>query len=176
MPAIPLPLPIPQSDQELTPEKPVTLIPISSARSKIKVSPTEPERRRHLSLVPPPATENAFKQEPTELARGLARSTIEIIAGAREIEQLSRWVTDETYRKLEVISIIAARKRKLNHEVTTRPLLRIGNCIMQSPNDRVRNGVIAVWQQTNHEPQLHTISFRLEHSSARWRASVLAVI
>ena len=37
---------------------------------------------------------------PTPLLENLTRCVIEILAGARDLEQISRWVTDDVYRHL----------------------------------------------------------------------------
>ncbi len=45
-------------------------------------------------------TARASLPNPQPLLENLTRCVIEILAGARELEQISRWVTDEVYRNL----------------------------------------------------------------------------
>ena len=45
-------------------------------------------------------TSSASLPDPTALIENLTRCVIEILAGARDLEQISRWVTDDVYRHL----------------------------------------------------------------------------
>jgi hypothetical protein len=45
-------------------------------------------------------TSTAELPSPLPLVENLTRCVIEILAGARELEQISRWVTDDVYRHL----------------------------------------------------------------------------
>ena len=49
--------------------------------------------------------------DPRPLLENLTRCVIEILAGARELEQIARWVTDDVYRTLLSRSVISARAR-----------------------------------------------------------------
>ena len=45
-------------------------------------------------------TSSAALPDPTPLLENLTRCVVEILAGARDLEQISRWVTDDVYRHL----------------------------------------------------------------------------
>ena len=49
--------------------------------------------------------------DPTTLIENLARSVLEIIAGARDLDQIARWVSDDVYRHLAKRVQIAVRAR-----------------------------------------------------------------
>ena len=48
----------------------------------------------------PQHTSASVLPEPKPLAENLARCVLEILAGARDLDQISRWVTDDVYRSL----------------------------------------------------------------------------
>ena len=50
--------------------------------------------------------------DPRPLLENLTRCVIEILAGARELEQIARWVTDDVYRHLLKRVVLAARARQ----------------------------------------------------------------
>ena len=49
--------------------------------------------------------------DPVPLLRNLARCVIEILAGARELEQIARWVSDDVHAHLLKRVVISSRAR-----------------------------------------------------------------
>ena len=54
-------------------------------------------------------TSTSSLPNPAPLVENLTRCVIEILAGARDLEQISRWVTDDVYRHLLKRVVLSAR-------------------------------------------------------------------
>ena len=59
--------------------------------------------------------------DPRPLLENLTRCVIEILAGARELEQVARWVSDDVYRHLLKRVVIATRARQAKGQPIARP-------------------------------------------------------
>lgn len=110
--------------------------------------------------------------DPMPVLRNLAHCVVEALAGARELEQLARWVTDDVYRGLEKRVALAARARRVRDARPQRPVFAIGTIRASEPADGVVEAVVLVHQR----PRTRAIVIRLEGFDARWRASVLGVL
>jgi len=110
--------------------------------------------------------------EPMPVLRNLAHCVVEALAGARDLEQLARWVTDDVYRGLEKRVALAARARRVRGARPQRPVFAIGTVRISEPADGVIEAVVLVHQR----PRTRAIVIRLEGFDARWRASVLGVL
>ena len=60
-------------------------------------------------------TPSSALPDPAPLIENLTRCVIEILAGARELEQISRWVTDDVYRHLlKTVAQIGIRRSRFS--------------------------------------------------------------
>ncbi|MFK4729816.1 Rv3235 family protein [Agromyces mediolanus] len=110
--------------------------------------------------------------DPAPLLRNLAHCVVEALAGARDLEQLARWVTDDVYRGLEKRVALASRARRVRGARPQRPVFAIGTIRASEPADGVVEAVVIVHQR----PRTRAIVIRLEGFDARWRASVIGVL
>lgn len=110
--------------------------------------------------------------DPEPLLRNLTYCVIEALAGARDLEQLARWVTDDVYRRLHKRVILAARSRRARGVSAQRPVFAIGGIHCCEPADGVLEAVTIVQQRHRHR----AVAIRLEGFDTRWRASVIAVL
>ena len=62
--------------------------------------------------------------DPRPLLENLTRCVIEIIAGARDLEQIARWVDDDVYKTLLKRVVLSARARQATGRAPTRPVVR----------------------------------------------------
>jgi hypothetical protein len=69
------------------------------------------------------------------LLENLTRCVIEILAGARELDQIARWVSDDVYRHLLKRVVLSARARRTKGQSVTRPVFTIGTVTSFSPRD-----------------------------------------
>lgn len=110
--------------------------------------------------------------EAEQVLRALALSAVEIIAGARDLEQLARWVTDDVYAHLRVRVSIAARARAITGIVAERPRLWIDHVKMSPTATGGFDAVILVYDKRRP----HVVSLQVEGLAQRWRATVLVVL
>lgn len=117
-------------------------------------------------------TESARLPDPRPLLENLTRCVIEILAGARELEQIARWVTDEVYRNLLKRVVISARARRATGRAVHRPTISIGSTSICEPADGVVEAVVIV----NSRSRSRAVAVRLEGLDGRWRATAIHVL
>lgn len=111
--------------------------------------------------------------DPEPLLVNLTRSVIEVIAGARNLEQLSRWISEDVYTTLVKQTVITARARTLKGQNAVRPVVHVGTVHVQSPVDDVCEAVIMV--QVGRT-RARAVAIRLEGIDHRWRATSIGVL
>lgn len=129
--------------------------------------------RRHVDRFfehQPTAREELPSPEP--LVHNLTRAVIEVLAGARDLDQLSRWVTDEVYRHLLRRVILSARARRALGRPSSRPIFSLGTTIITEPRDGVVESVVVV----HGRARVRSVALRLEGMDSRWRATAIHVL
>ncbi|HEY5905876.1 MAG TPA: Rv3235 family protein [Actinomycetota bacterium] len=110
--------------------------------------------------------------DPEPMLRNLTHCVIEVLAGARDLEQLARWVTDDVYRNLSKRVVLAARARRVKGQAPQRPAFSLGRVITCEPADGVVEAVVMVHQRARSR----AVAIRLEGLDQRWRASAISVL
>ncbi|RLP70656.1 3-hydroxyacyl-CoA dehydrogenase [Mycetocola reblochoni] len=110
--------------------------------------------------------------DPHPLIENLASSVIEVLAGARDLEQLSRWITHDVYSNLLRRSVLAARSRRTRGVPARRPRMGVGPVHMCEPAD----GVIEAVTIVSTPNRARAVAIRLEGVDGRWKASSIAVL
>jgi hypothetical protein len=110
--------------------------------------------------------------DPAPLLENLTRCVIEILAGARELEQIARWVSDDVYRHLLKRVVISSRARQAKAQMPTRPAFTIGSTTICEPRDGVIEAVIIV----RGRARVRAVALRLEGLDHRWRATAINVL
>jgi hypothetical protein len=110
--------------------------------------------------------------DPAPLLENLTRCVIEILAGARELEQVARWVTDDVYRHLLKRVVLSTRARRARGQKATRPTFSIGSTSICEPRDGVVEAVIVV----RGRARTRAVAIRLEGLDQRWRATAITVL
>ncbi|MCU1416734.1 MAG: 3-hydroxyacyl-CoA dehydrogenase [Schumannella sp.] len=110
--------------------------------------------------------------DPVPLLENLTRCVIEILAGARELEQIARWVSDDVYRHLLKRVVISSRARAAKGQQPTRPAFTIGSTTVGQPRDGVVEAVIIV----RGRARVRAVALRLEGLDNRWRATAINVL
>ena len=110
--------------------------------------------------------------DPRPLLENLTRCVIEILAGARELEQIARWVTDDVYRTLLTRSVISARARAARRAPVTRPSFSLGSVRVCEPRDGIIEAVVVV----TNRARCRAVAIGLEGLDRRWRASAIHVL
>jgi len=117
-------------------------------------------------------TPTAALPDPRPLLENLTRCVIEILAGARELEQIARWVSDDVYRHLLKRVVISSRARQAKGQKPTRPAFTIGSTTVCEPRDGVVEAVIIV----RGRARVRAVALRLEGLDNRWRATAINVL
>ena len=110
--------------------------------------------------------------DPRPLVENLTRCVIEILAGARELEQVARWVTDDVYRSLLSRASISSRARAARGAPVVRPTFSVGEPHITEPRD----GVIEAVSIVTSRARARAVAIRLEGLDRRWRASAISVL
>ena len=117
-------------------------------------------------------TPRAILPGPQPLLENLTRCVIEILAGARDLEQISRWVTDDVYRHLLKRVVLSSRARQAKGQPVVRPAFSIGSTSICEPRDGVVEAVVVVCGRA----RTRAVAFRLEGLDHRWRATAINVL
>jgi hypothetical protein len=110
--------------------------------------------------------------DPEPLLINLTRCVIEVLAGARELDQLARWVSDDVYRHLLKRVVLSARARAVKGQRAQRPTITIGRITISEPRDGVIEAVVIVHSRV----RVRAVALRLEGLDHRWRASAINVL
>jgi hypothetical protein len=120
----------------------------------------------------PQATPTEMLPPPEPLLENLTRCVMEVLRGARDIDQLGRWISEDVYRHLLKRQLISARARQIKGIPATRPVLVIGRITTSSPRDGVIEAVVMVYEK----PRARAVAIRLEGVDRRWRATSIGVL
>jgi hypothetical protein len=110
--------------------------------------------------------------DPEPLITNLTRCVIEVLAGARELEQIARWVSDDVYLRLMRRVSFAARSRSLKGAPAQRPRFSIMSIRSYEPTPGVVEATVIV-QMTQ---RVRAVALRLEGLDNRWRATSISVL
>lgn len=117
-------------------------------------------------------TPSAQLPDPQPLLENLTRCVIEILAGARELEQIARWVSDEVYKHLLTRVVISTRARQKTGAPVARPSFALGSVRQFSPRDGIVEAVLIVTGRA----RARAVAIRLEGLDGRWRATAINVL
>ena len=110
--------------------------------------------------------------DPVPIVESLARSVLEIIAGARDLDQIARWLSDDVYRLLAKRVQIAIRARSASGQAPSRPVFATGRTIVTEPGDGIVEAVVIV----HGRARTRSVAIRLEGLDHRWRATAIHVL
>ncbi len=110
--------------------------------------------------------------DPRPLLENLTRCVIEIIAGARDLEQIARWVDDSVYTTLLKRVVVSTQARRATRRPVVRPVFALGAVSVCQPRDGVVEAVIVV----HGRARARAVAIRLEGLDQRWRATAIHVL
>jgi len=134
--------------------------------------PLPPEPLPPESLPPEQTAPPEPELDPGLAAEGLARSVLEVLAGARDLQQLTRWVTAEVHAVLRARVQLSTRARSVLADRPIRPVLRIGTVTVARPVPGVAETVVVV----HGRGRARAVAIRLEIVCGRWQASALHIL
>ncbi|GGL65770.1 3-hydroxyacyl-CoA dehydrogenase [Curtobacterium sp. Csp1] len=97
---------------------------------------------------------------------------MEVLAGARDVDSIARWVTEDVHRHLLHRAAVAARARALRRRARSRPLVQVGT-VRLCP---VAPGVVEAAVVVHTRAHARAVALRLELRQGRWRAVVVGVL
>jgi len=148
-------------------QRPTSDLPFGGLPSKVIRSPFQPDE----FFGTQPSARSALPN-PQPLLENLTRCVIEILAGARDLEQISRWVSDDVYRHLLKRVVLSTRARQATGKVVRRPTFSIGSTSIYEPRDGVVEAVVIV----HGRARTRAVALRLEGLDNRWRATAINVL
>ncbi|KQR52207.1 hypothetical protein ASF88_11630 [Leifsonia sp. Leaf336] len=110
--------------------------------------------------------------DPGLLSAKLALCVIEILAGARPLDQLGRWVSDSVFVQLLRRTVIASRSREATGDDIRRPRVRVGQPMVNRRGESIVDAVVMIHQPTRSR----AVALRLERHRKRWRATAISVL
>ncbi|WP_144763727.1 Rv3235 family protein [Curtobacterium sp. 9128] len=138
----------------------------TSERETFEQRALEPATGPHL---PEAATTGTDAEE---TARALALCVAEILSGAREVDSITRWVTDDVQRHLQQRAATAARARSATGRSAVRPTIRVGTAVVSAPREGVADASVVVHTRSH----ARAVAIRLEMRSGRWRATAIGML
>jgi hypothetical protein len=118
------------------------------------------------------STRSAQLPDPKPLLVNLTSYVLEVIAGARDVEQLMRWVTQDVYDSLVRRVAVSTVARTVTGRTVHRPQLVVRRVHVSEPCDGVVESVVVVQTPV----RVRSIAIRLEGMDRRWRASAINVL
>ena len=158
--------PAPAQRPKPHPHRPITLA-AHTLPSKVIRAPYEPDAYFGKQ---PEASANL--PDPRPLLENLTRCVIEILAGARDLQQIARWVDDAVYKNLLKRVVLSDRARRAKGQVVTRPSFSIGSVTVDEPRDGAVEAVVIV----RGRARTRAVAIRLEGFDRRWRATAINVL
>jgi len=117
------------------------------------------------------AEDIALLPDPAPLLPAIAAMVIEVISGARSVDQVANLVSDQVYQKLR--GRIAARASSDGQiRPPLMPKFAIGNIRTDSPRPGVIESVVLI----NTQARTRAVAIRLEPFHKRWRATSVSVL
>jgi len=110
--------------------------------------------------------------DPAVTAQALALCVAEILTGARDVESIARWITEDVQRHLHQRAAFAARARSASPHRNRRPSIRVGTVVVSRPRDGVAEASVVVHTRS----RARAVAIRLEERAGRWRATAIGML
>lgn len=110
--------------------------------------------------------------DPEPSLKALATGVIEVIAGTRQIDQLSRILSDDVYQRLGKRAHAARMARAQQGKKARHQNFTVQKMRCASPRDGVIESVVIV----NSPRRARAVTIRLEGINHRWRATAVSVL
>jgi hypothetical protein len=113
--------------------------------------------------------------DPKAFSLNVTHRALEVLAGTRDLRQISRWVTDDVY--LSLTNRVNERLRKLSLlpaelRVRVKPTFTLSHLKLTAPRESVMEGSLMV----RFPSRVRAVAFRIEGFDNRWRASSFTLL
>ncbi|MCS6557880.1 Rv3235 family protein [Curtobacterium flaccumfaciens] len=130
-----------------------------------------PPPLRIVEPAPEPATVTGLP-DPATTARALGLCVAEVLTGAREVDSIARWISDDVQRHLQQRAAVAAHARGSGRRARGRPVLRVGSVLVCRPAAGVAEATVVVHARSH----ARAVAMRLEERHGRWQATAIGVL
>ncbi|WIB41498.1 Rv3235 family protein [Curtobacterium sp. MCLR17_058] len=110
--------------------------------------------------------------DPATTARALGLCVAEVLTGAREVDSIARWISDDVQRHLQQRAAVAAHARGSGRRARGRPVLRVGSVLVCRPAAGVAEATVIVHTRSH----ARAVAMRLEERHGRWQATAIGVL
>lgn len=110
--------------------------------------------------------------DPAPLVHNLTRCVFEIIIGARDLEQVARWVEPEVLAKMERRLTLERRARRATGRSAIGSRVAFGSCHIERPAPDVVECVTVI----RTPARTRALAMRLVGMAGRWRATEIALL
>jgi hypothetical protein len=110
--------------------------------------------------------------DPTPVLRSIAPGVVEVLAGVRNIEQLSSNLSENVYLKLRERAASMARSRSQSNEKFARPDVIVKNLHHESHRPGVVQSVVLLKTKL----RTRAVAIRLEMRNRRWQATSVSIL
>ncbi len=117
-------------------------------------------------------TSSSQLPDPKPLVENLACSVLEVLAGARDLDQIARWMSEGVYKHLLKRVVLASRGRAARKQAPGRPSFQLAATRVTMPADGVVEAVVVL----HGKARTRAIAIRLEGLDRRWRATAISVL
>ncbi|MBT1677985.1 Rv3235 family protein [Curtobacterium aurantiacum] len=120
----------------------------------------------------PDPVEETGPPDPATTARALGLCVAEVLTGAREVDSIARWISDDVQRHLQQRAAVAAQARGSSRRARGRPVLRVGSVLVCRPAAGVAEATVVVHTRSH----ARAVAMRLEERHGRWQATAIGVL
>ncbi len=110
--------------------------------------------------------------DPSSVLRQIAPGVVEVLAGVRNVEQLSSNLSENVYLKLRDRAAALARSRSASGEKFSRPDVIVKNLHHESHRPGVVQSVVLVKTKL----RTRAVAIRLEMRNRRWQATSVSIL
>ena len=110
--------------------------------------------------------------DPATTARALGLCVAEVLTGAREVDSIARWISDDVQRHLQQRAAVAAHARGSGRRARGRPVLRVGSVLVCRPAAGVAEATVVVHTRSH----ARAVAMRLEERHGPWQATAIGVL
>lgn len=120
----------------------------------------------------PTEAELAALPDPAPLLPAIATLVVEVIAGARSVDQLASLVSDQVYEKLRGKVTQRVAQNAANGRPPLMPKFAVGKIRTDSPKPGIIESVVLITMQQ----RTRAVTIRLEPFHKRWRATSVTIL
>lgn len=110
--------------------------------------------------------------DPEPFIRNITRGALEVLAGVRSVDQMTRWFGEDAFRKLVIRANLSARARSARNLAVTRPIFEIGTVRMFQPTETAVEATVIV----AGPGRTRAVAMRVEEFNGRWRVATIAIL